>query len=385
MKTKLHQRRLEHSLDHARRVFNEAIFAVELVPKGKQTFDQVIERITKDFFQSSQRILFSHLFTEQKPEVFFGIGRDPEELKEDVLRRYLKLFRDYCPTGLGFTPKLSLSKEFKNHGYNCLGKAMAFASFSGQYGMETDLAFSTDHAMCICYDEGTMFLCDPTSGSLWKMNGMVCEHQNYGWYKKVEGDNFRFNYLVVRSVSYGGFYSILKTCEFLKKTPRDHSVTIQNPSYEIELLDIMNPRLPYRELIHSVDWESIIQEFFSGYDDYEKDYRKEWLLEIECVREYRETVSLLSGFDKALFHAIRATHFNGTFGEFHQQTIPILRMASSEVLSFLESGTTFDMILPKKSMIFLKTLREIIVKDERLKEFILKKMRRKLIDNVTES
>jgi len=381
MKTKLHQRRLEHNLNHARRVFNEAIFAVERIPKGKQTFEDIIGKIRKDFFQSAQRIMFAQSFDEENPHICFGPTTDPQDSKEEVLKKYLKFFRENCPTGPGFTPRLALSKEFGSQGYNCLGKAMAFASFANQYKMETELAFSTDHAMCICYDEHKMYLCDPGSGSLWKMNGMVCEHEGYGWYKKVSGDEFRFNCLVVRSVSYGGWYSIVRTCEFLKRTPWDHTVDVpEDAPFEIGLLGIMNPSLPYRKLIQSLNWESMIHEFFPNLDEYEKDYRTEWLLEIECVREYRTKVDVESNFDKAFFHAICATHFNGTLGEFNQQTIPVLKMAPTQVLTFLESGHEIRFTLPKKPMIFLRTLRETFEKDAKLKEYALEKMRTRLLD-----
>ncbi len=386
MKNKLHQRRVEHNLNHARNVFNEVIFAVKRVPKGKQTLEDIIGKIRKDFFQSAQRIMFAQSFDESNPHISFRLATSPQDSNEEVLKKYLKFFREDCPTGIGFTPRLALSKEFGSQGYNCLGKAMAFASFAHQYKMETELAFSTDHAMCICYDENKMYLCDPASGSLWKMNGMICEHERYGWYKKVSGDKFHFNYLVIRSVSYGGWYAILRTCEFLKKTPWDHTVTVpEDAPFEIGLLSIMNPNLPYRKLIQSLNWESMIHQFFPNLDEYEKDYREEWLLEIERVREYRAIAPLKSSFDNAFFHAIQATHFEGTFKEFNQQTISILKTVATPVLSFLESGGEFDITLSKEVMIFLRTLRGVIEKDGKLKEYTLMKMKEKLLDTAVES
>jgi hypothetical protein len=101
---------------------------------------------------------------------------------------------------------------------------MAFASFVMYHKIHTELAFSTDHTMCICYDGEKVYLCDPSSGNIWKMNGKITDHDEYGWYQKVSDDEFRFNYLVVRSVEYGGFYAIIKTFEYLSNKPWDHTV-----------------------------------------------------------------------------------------------------------------------------------------------------------------
>lgn len=386
MKEKLEKARLQQSHEQLLGVLSEILFLEDTFCKKKRyTLREIIEQVRYNFLRSGG----VHLFNERVsnvPSQYTFLNINPKATKLDIIQIYLAFFLERCPYGgCGFTPKFSMKQKFLPEGYNCLGGALLFAAFMGQY-MKVELAHSPDHAMCICYDEDQMYLCNPVSGKFWVMHGTICSHDTYGWYPKVVTDEFHFNYLVVHSVEYGGFYLILKTFEYLATLKQDYRFLRKQKGndYEFQLLRLLNPRLPYQKLLRKIDWSILIRHIFpeDPYENYETYYRKEWLLETEIRRRFHEESELREQFDRSFFHAIRATHFKGTMKDFNKMNIVFLKIRPDQVIYFLDLGLVIDIELPKQTMTFLTILRNLIQDDKELKDYVLKKIKKGLFDTV---
>jgi hypothetical protein len=102
MKTKLQERRFEENINHTRDVFNGIIFYKKAIPKGRQTFAQVIDGTVSDFFDSAQKGDFFKKFQEFEPNKYFVLDVKEGDPIQDVLKKYLRLFLFVVPNRTWF-------------------------------------------------------------------------------------------------------------------------------------------------------------------------------------------------------------------------------------------------------------------------------------------
>ncbi len=383
MKEKIIEKRLIENVKNIRQVLNEVVL-IAPIQKG-ESLKEVADNLAINFIRSSTVLEFPAKSSGDGK--FTSIYVKEGQSVKSILESYLDEFHKYCPTGQGFTPRLAISEHEEISGYNCFGKAMAFASYTMFHKIKTGLAFSVDHTMCVCYDGEDKYLCDPTNGTIKKMHGKFIEHEMYDWYVKSKDEtDFIFNHLILTSVGVGGLYNICKSFDFLKRTPWDHSRNKILPDYDYtaDLFKIMDPKLPYRKIICSLDWDNIIHKAFSSLNEYKKTYSKEWTLEIEMIRLHRERMLLHNKFDRVLVSAMRATNFGGNVKEFYTHYLPVMVPFSEEIFMYLNFGLKITSKIPKNLEVWLKVLRDFFDKDISLKEYSIKKIQGKISKQLIE-
>lgn len=378
MKTKLAKKRFDEDLTRIRKVLNDVVF-IEPPLRGKN-FDEIAWGLIRDFIRSIQMSEMFGPCSTKKGEILIADIKSHETYLE-IVQTYLELFRELCPTGSGFTPRLAVDSHASISGYNCLGKALAFGSYLTIHKILPKLVLSVEHAMCLVQDGRDCYLCDPGAGKMWKMHGTFFKNVGYGWYVASEEDEFHFHYLVIQPFTYGGLNAIFQTLHFLKEIGwRGGAISRKSfADYELNLFNIMDSQMGYREKICSIDWENFRGGLFKGMDDYKKKYAREWLLEGEYLRQRVAPLERRHQFDEAVFNAVRATHFKGKISDFHAEIIPLIKPLASHILDFLENRADLEIGIPHKCRIYFSTLKDLISKDPSLREYSISMIREKLL------
>lgn len=382
MKNKLIKNRFEQDLLRIRKVLNALIF-IEPIKKGT-SFEEMCTALSINFIQSVQ--LSGMLGTPRTDGGMYvaDVGENPTSV--DIAEAYLEIFDTVAETGCGFTPKLAIHDNDTIRGYNCLGKALAFGSYLMIHKIRPYLVKTVDHAMCAFKDGDMWYLCDPSAGKIYLMCGTFFRHPNYLWYVSNDSDDFHFNYLVIQDFEEGGLNAIFQSLEFLSNAGWGQGAIAKDVlvDCEIALFEIMQPKLGYHKMIGSIDWYNLRTYLFEGFDDYSKDYAREWLIEAERIRLRRIALEVKHEFEDAVFNAVRTTRCNGKIQEIHQSIISELKTVAHEVINYLTME--FDELgvkVSSASAIYLATLKRLIAQNNILKEYAIDKISAKLLDAET--
>lgn len=381
MKSKLKEERFEDDLKKIRKVMNQLIFLKPIVPGTN--FEEVSRLFVSDYLQLGNQGIFKLPDNKKlEPGKFLGLDCSPKEKHLDIAKKYTEFFRQHCNSGLGFTPKLILEGSGGVNNYNCLGRAMLLGAYLNFHGVYADLMLSVDHAMCIVEEREHMYLCDPGVGKVFKMHGKRVRHKQYDWYIASPKDKFHFRYLVIQPITVGGLNAAFQSFEFLKSIGWGKIIE-KDPFFEDcekQLLNIMDPRFKYRELINSIDWKNFRTTLFEGIDDYRIRYEREWLLEGERIRLRRNWSSVHGRFDRAAFNACCATRFNGKVSDFHDAMFATVRPMATHIINFLELSLPIRIDIPNQYRTYFQILKNALDQDSELRVYALEVVKAKLLD-----